>query len=145
VSGILGAPYDPANPLTAGARGGGLPNAQYVRPGRHTFNTPLEAPEEAAFQAWLAQNKVPFDPAAQVTDYDMRGFYRALQAGDQRAVSAINPNDQQLHYPDYWKTPFHETFSRDSQWATPDAPAWNDQDQLVDARGNVVFDERARR
>lgn len=124
----------------------GLLNQQYVRPGEHVYNTPLPPPDEQAFRAWLQQNKVPFDPSAAMTDYDMRGFWGALQRGDPRATSSINPNDQQLHYPDYWKTPMHQSFSRGSQWATPDAPYWTpDEKQLIDRYGNVIFDESVRR
>lgn len=121
-----------------------MPNAQYVIPGNHVFNTQLPLRDELGFNQWLQENKVPFDPRAPVSDYDMRGFYQALQSGDPRATSGMNPNDSQMHYPDYWKTPYHETFSRDSQWALPTAPAWNEQDQLVDQQGNVVYDERAK-
>jgi len=104
----------------------------------------LAPDEEKQFRSWVSANKVPFDPAAKDSDYDMRGFWKALQAGDEKAVTAMNSNDGKPHYPDYWKTPFHRTFSRDSQWATPDAPTWNQQDQLVDANGNVMFDERVK-
>lgn len=76
-------------------------------------------------------------------DYDMRGFWKALQAGDPLAQAAIDPNDQRMHYPDYWKTPYHETFSAESQWADPKkAPSWNDKDQLVMPDGTVIFDDR---
>jgi hypothetical protein len=72
----------------------------------------------------------------------MRGFFRALLSGDPRAASAIDPNDQRMHYPDFWKTPQHETFSKESQWALPNSPAWNEQDQLVSPGGRIVFDDR---
>lgn len=117
-------------------------NQQWVKPGEHVYNAPLTPPEESLFRAWLKANRVPFEPDAPVSDYDMRGFWKALQAGDPRARSAIDPNDQRLHYPDYWKTPYHETFSNESQWAMPDAPAWNDKDQLVAPGGAVLFDDR---
>ena len=72
--------------------------------------------EEPAFRKWVKDNKVPFDPDAKgPQDYDMRGFWKALQAGDEKAKSGIDPNDGKLHYPDYWKTPYHETFSAESQ------------------------------
>ena len=74
----------------------------------------------------------------------MRGFYKAMLAGNSMATSAVNPNDQKLHYPDYWKTPYHKSFSNESQWADPaKAPRWNEKDQLVMPDGTVVFDERA--
>ena len=118
---------------------GGSVNSKYVREGNHNYNTKLSADQERAFRNWVNTNKVPFDTDAGVTDYDMRGFWSALSSGDKRATSAIDPHDKQMHYPDYWKTPLHETFSRESQWATPDAPYWNDADELTDSSGNVLF------
>ena len=119
-------------------------NAPYVRPGDHIFNTPLTPPQELDFRGWVAKNNVPFDPNSHVSDYDMRGFYQALLSGHPMATNSINPNDNQMHYPDYWKTPYHETFSNESQWATPVAPQWNEQDQLISPGGRIVFDERNR-
>src|SRR5688500_8154489 len=92
-------------------------NAPYVRPGGGNYNTQLPALDEMAFRQWLQQNRVPCNPDAQQSDYDMRGFYQGIQQQNPRAVSAVNPNDGRMHYPDRWKTPMHETFSADSQWA----------------------------
>jgi hypothetical protein len=118
-------------------------NKEYLAPGDHSYSTDL-GPQEPMFQDWVKQNKVPFDPAVPVSDYDMRGFYKALQEGDPRAVQALNPNDNQMHFPDYWKTPYHESFSAESQWADPaKAPQWNDKDQLVLPNGKVVYDEKS--
>lgn len=118
-------------------------NRAWTKNGVANFNTSLGA-DEPTFRQWVASNKVPFDPDAKgPQDYDMRGFWQALQSGDSRAKSAIDPNDSQLHYPDYWKTPYHATFSSESQWAAPNAPRWNDRDQLVDDGGNVLFDDKA--
>lgn len=120
-------------------------NQQWVKPGSNGFSTDL-GQEEPQFRQWVQQNKVLFDLESKFPqDYDMRGFYKALKSGDPRASSAIDPNDSRIHYPDYWKTPYHETFSSESQWATPDAPAWNDKDQLVAKDGTVVFDDRAQK
>lgn len=107
------------------------------------YQTKLAPGEEREFLEWVKQNKVPFDPSPEA-DYDMRGFWKGAKNGDPRASMGPNPNDNQMHYDDYWKTPYHESFSNESQWATPDAPAWNDLDQLIDKNGNVVFDERAK-
>lgn len=107
------------------------------------YSTTLNPQSEAQFRTWLAANKVPFDPNAKLADYDMRGFWLALQAKDATAASAVNPYDQKIHYPDRWKTPYHETFSAESQWAKPGAPSWNKSDQLVMPSGQVVFDSRA--
>lgn len=123
--------------------------SQFSLPPSNTRNTPatyrteLTPMEEQMFQAWVAQNKVPVDDSPKA-DYDMRGFYRALLNGDPRATSAVDPNDKRMHYPDTWKTPQHETFSNQSQWALPSAPGWNAQDQLVSAGGRVLFDDRKR-
>jgi hypothetical protein len=101
-----------------------------------TYATEHTPAEEALYQAWVAKHNVP----TKGDDYDMRGYYRALLAGDPRAQSNIDPNDQRMHYPDYWKTPTHETFSNESQWATPRAPQWIG-DQLVSQGGQVLFDD----
>ena len=119
-------------------------NKPYVLPGAQNFITQLSPDQEKAFGAWVSQNHVPFDPSQSMQDYDMRGFYQALMAKDPRAMTAINPNDQKMHYPDFWKTPYHKSFSAESQWANPQtAPHWNDKDQLVLPSGAIVFDERA--
>jgi len=118
-------------------------NQQYARPG--PYGTMLMPSEEVGFRNWLQAGNVPFNTSAGVgQDYDMRGFYQAMQQRDPLATSAFNQNDQSLHYPDFWKTPYHRSFSSGSQWALPGAPSWNRQDQLVDRRGNIVFDERPR-
>jgi hypothetical protein len=107
------------------------------------YNTDL-GDQEPAFRQWVKDNNVPFDPdAASPQDYDMRGFYQGLQSGDPHASSAVDPNDNRMHYSDYWKTPLHQTFSNESKWATPDAPHWNDKDQLIAPDGSVVYDDRS--
>ncbi|MDE2097095.1 MAG: hypothetical protein KGL39_07605 [Patescibacteria group bacterium] len=119
-------------------------NKRFIKYGNHEYNTKLSPKEETEFRAWVKKNNVPFDIGAKVTDYDMRGFWKALQSGDPRAKSAIDPNDKRLHYPDYWKTPYDLTFSAQSQWATPGAPNWRGN-QLVMPTGQVVFDDAARK
>jgi hypothetical protein len=110
-----------------------------------SFNTPLDTGTEQFFRQWVAHNKVPFDPDATTPqDYDMRGFYQGLQQGNPKAQSSIDPNDSRMHYPDFWKTPLHETFSNESQWAPANAPGWNERDQLVSKGGRVVFDDKAK-
>lgn len=119
-------------------------NQAWMKQGAQNFNMSLTPREEVQFRQWLAANNVPFNPDAPLTDYDMRGFWKAMNTGDERAKNAVDPNDQKLHYPDYWKTPYHETFSAESQWADPvKAPKWNDKDQLVLPGGKVIFDDRA--
>lgn len=115
-------------------------NREYVRPGKHVYNTTLVGPGEALFRAWVRRQNVPFDPDAKTSDYDMRGFWKALKDGDPKATNAVDPNDGKLHYPDYWKTPYHQSFSNESQWATDDAPHWAG-DKLVDKSDDVAFDD----
>lgn len=120
-------------------------NRQYVRPGQQDFYTRLAPDYEMAFRQWVDRNQVPFNPQQANSDYDMRGFYQALRNQNPLAASAIDPNDQRMHYPDYWKTPYHETFSGESKFAAPLAPQWNAQDQLINPYGRILFDDRNRR
>lgn len=117
-------------------------NMAYARPNAGGYMTQLSPDEERAFQTWVRKNNVPFDPSP-YADYDMRGFFKGLISGDPHASSGVNQNDNRLHFSDWWKTPYHMSFSRESQWATPNAPSWNEQDQLVLPNGTIVFDERA--
>lgn len=104
------------------------------------YTTRLSPEREREFHQWLSVSKAPFD-ASPRSDYDMRGFWLALRNGDPRATTAINPADRQPHFPDTWKTPYHESFSDESIYAGPDAPSWHD-DVLVDKHGRVIVDER---
>ena len=101
--------------------------------------------DEDEFRSWVDKHKVPFKIDDAQPDYDMRGFYQALKSGDQRAVSSIDPSDGQLHFPDYWKTPYHPSFSNESQWATKDAPKWIGNEmagyRLMDKTGKVVHED----
>jgi hypothetical protein len=100
--------------------------------------------DEMAFRQWVMDNKVPFNPDAKgPTDYDMRGFWRGLQQGSPMAQTAVNPNDNRMHFTDYWKTPQHQTFSSESQWAGPNASQWINDSQLASPSGRVMFDEKA--
>lgn len=107
-----------------------------------SYNTKLDPLNEMAFQNWVGKNQVPFDVKAPQSDYDMRGFYQGMQQQNPMAMSAINPNDNQMHYPDYWKTPLHQSFSNESQWASPGAPSWINDSQLAMPGGKIVYDEK---
>lgn len=117
-------------------------NRPYLGAERESYLTQLSPQEESEFQAWVQRNGIPFDPSPEA-DYDMRGFFRGLRTGDPHAVTGKNQNDNMLHFSDWWKTPFHESFSVESQFANPNAPQWNEKDQLVTPQGKVLFDERA--
>jgi len=107
---------------------------QYARPDWKNELTVLSPDEESQFQSWAASTKAPI-----TEDYDMRGFWKY------GGVSSVNANDNMLHYTDTYKTPLHESFSGESKYARKDVPgpSWNDKDQLVDSKGNVLFDEPA--
>lgn len=112
-----------------------------------SYNTQLSPLSELAFRQWVSSNGVPFGPNSQgPSDYDMRGYYQALINGNPMAVpTQVNPNDNQLHYTDYFKTPIHQTFSNESQYAGPNAPQWINDHQLADPMsGRVIFDEKGR-
>jgi len=119
-------------------------NKQWAKPG--PYFTTLSPQEEAAMNAWLAGLKKQYGDRmyARADDrgYDMRGFYKAMRAGDPRAKPAINPNDKTLHFPDVWKTPYDSTFSRESIHAMPNAPHW-EGDNLVTPSGHVIWDDAA--
>jgi hypothetical protein len=114
-------------------------NAAYAKGG--DYFTKLSPSQEKEFQKWVQDNNVPFDPSP-TADYDMRGFYKGLMSGDSHAETGTNANDGRMHFSDYWKTPYHKSFSAESQYALPGAPKWNERDQLVAPDGTVVFDER---
>jgi hypothetical protein len=119
-------------------------NLKWARPG--PYQTILPPPLEQQFRDWVAANGVPFDLKNPIPDYDMRGFFLALMRNDPRAKPGIDRNDQRLHYPDYWKTPFHETFSNESQWALPTAPYWvGDRFLRETGTGAVLFDDKKAR
>ena len=103
--------------------------------------TQLQPQEEAEFRQWVAANKIPFNPDQFAPDYDMRGFWKAMKAGDPEAIrSHING-----HFPDTYKTPAHKSFSNESIYAGPGAPHWQypagQAAQLVNPQGKVVFKE----
>jgi hypothetical protein len=105
----------------------------YARPG--PYQTFLGPGDETSFREWVKANRVPFNPLLANQDYDMRGFWQAMQNGDPRAAQAEN-----LHFPDIWKTPAHESFSQDSQYAGEMAPRWNGN-QLVSPGGRILVQE----
>ncbi len=104
------------------------------------YKTNLQPLDEMRFQDWVKAGKIPFDNS-ETSDYDMRGFYQATQSGGPNASTSRSPFDGLMHFPDRWKTPYHKSFSAESQYAQPAAPAW-DGNRLINKTGGVVSDER---
>lgn len=116
-------------------------NKEWAKPG--PYWTKLPPPAEAKFRAWVKQNNVDFNPDDAQPDYDMRGFWKALQEGNPRARSAMDQG--QLHYDDYWKTPYDATFSAQSQWGIAGkTPDWKGG-KLTLPSGHVIFDDNIKR
>ncbi len=112
----------------------------YAKPGPYV--TPLSEREENNFQSWVKKNDIPSGTASGTSDpqflspdndYDMRGFYKDMLSGGAKRA-------ENLHFPDTYKTPYHKTFSRESKYATADAPHW-EGNRLIDKRGRIVADE----
>jgi hypothetical protein len=106
-------------------------NKAYAKPG--PYETALNPIEEQRFRDWVAKNDIRFNPDTKQQDYDMRGYYKALQDGK---VKRRESNEE--HFPDTFKTPYHESFSSESRYATPDAPRWI-EGKLTDKNGKVLF------
>jgi hypothetical protein len=118
------------------------PNARYAKPG--PYITELDPKEEAQFQQWVKSNKIPFDPSPS-SDYDMRGYWKDI-ASKGKSETAVNQYDNRIHFPDTYKTPYHESFSNESKYANENAPRWVGNRYLVDpASGTPVFDDKTGR
>jgi N12 class adenine-specific DNA methylase/GGDEF domain-containing protein len=113
------------------------PTVSYAKPG--PYKTALPPDQEQGFQSWVKQNKVPWQDTPNA-DYDMRGYYKAMQSGDQNAQQKQSQFDGKMHFPDTYKTPYHKTFSSESMYATSDAPHW-EGDRLIDKSGKAIADE----
>ncbi len=86
-------------------------------------NYKLSRRDELAYQVWRKENNVP-----ESNDYNMRGYYQSLQLPGAQG-SSVNANDGQMHYPDTFKLPNHQTFSTESGYynpaTMPNTPSWS--------------------
>lgn len=86
-------------------------------------NFPYDDKQHQKYLAWTLANKVPIS-----NDYNMEGFFNASQNPLSGLSSSINPNDNQMHYPDAYKLPNHQSFSTDSNYynpkTMPQTPSW---------------------
>lgn len=112
-------------------------NKQWAKPG--PYLTTLSPGEETQFQKWVKDNKINWHEGEK--GYDMRGFFRAMQRGEVKMNTEKSGFDNKIHFVDKFKTPYDATFSRESQWATHEAPYWDDRDRLVRPDGQVIVDE----
>lgn len=121
-------------------------NRPYARPASETNNytTDLSGDQEKQFRQWVGQNKVPFDPDGQANDYDMRGYWKDVvsQGGNEQQRNTV---DGQMHFPDTYKTPFHQSFSEGSKYALPSAPEWVGPNGLPDLNGHQLRDKASGR
>lgn len=95
--------------------------SQFAKPGPYVSR--LTPEEEQKFRNWVVQNRIPWQDIPK-SDYDMRGYWKAMISGDPNARTSVNQTDQKPHYPDTWKTPYHKTFSRESVYSLPSAGQW---------------------
>lgn len=79
--------------------------------------TSLNPYEEQYFQTWKKIHNVPFADTG-LDDYDMRGYFKE-QVLSNKNLTNVNPIDNQIHYPDTYKQPTHQSFSRESKYWEP--------------------------
>lgn len=125
--------------LSQGDSGPFARNKQYAKDAPDGYITKLSPEEQQQFNAWTQQSGVPYDPSP-TADYDMPGFWKKLVSGQQLDMG-VNDVDQRLHFTDEFKTPYYQSFSNESKYATPDAPRWIDAHRLADKSGRVLYDE----
>jgi hypothetical protein len=81
------------------------------------------------------------------SDYDLRGYWQDIASQQQQQQSTVTGElkSDGGHLTDTYKTPYHHSFSGESQYSASDGPAWQGSDaagwRLVDKYGNVVYDE----
>ena len=94
------------------------------------YTTQLTPNQEAMFQVWAKQNGVRMEPGWN-EDYDMRGLWK---------FNPLTKPDERGHWPDLFKKPNHPTFSRESIYATSDAPRWVGR-RLINSKGRIIVEE----
>lgn len=99
------------------------------------YQTNLNPGQDFMFDNWAAKNNVPVDLSPH-SDYDIKGFFKALMAG-KVANSSISPTDGRPHFPDTYKTPYHRTLSNESIYAGANAPHW-EGNKLLSPNGDAI-------
>lgn len=107
------------------------------------YHTRLTSDEQQQFTKWVLKNGAPYDNT-KYSDYDMPGFWKALTDPNdaEHAIAQANQSeyDKTMHYPDYWKTPYHDTMSTESKYATGLEPSWFGN-RLIDQGGWIQADQ----
>lgn len=98
------------------------------------YQTNLTPEESFRFADWAASNNVPVDLSPK-SDYDMSGYFKSL-SGSPNPGSSISEIDNKPHFTDKFKTPFHQTFSNESQYSTGNDPHW-EGNSLRDENGEL--------
>ena len=88
---------------------GQTPPSGMAAPGAMPSPTTLQNPQEQAFRQWVAENKMPFDANGAGGNYDMRGFWQALQQGHPGAHGAMQ-GFPPFNFPSQWALPGHPNF-----------------------------------
>lgn len=118
----------------------------YAKQGISRYQTDLNPVEEMMFQFWQQRTLKPGQwTDGKSSDYDMRGYFKAMISGDPLAKPAVNPDDNRIHFPDRWKTPYHETFSNESIYSADVAPMWKetpDEWVLISPSGRIIKKEK---
>jgi hypothetical protein len=109
-------------------------NAPFAKPSTTNYETVLPGALEQQFRAWVRKNNVPFNPDDKTSDYDMRGYYMSQKLQFEGALGDVPAHLPGAHFPDTFKTPYHATFSDESQYATPNNPFHWRGDTLTDIR-----------
>jgi hypothetical protein len=127
--------------------GNDLPQIQGFKwPGSKPYTTPLSGQDESKFRNWIAGQDVDFNPNDPKSDYDMRGFWKdKVKDSPSGPISGTQMKSDGMHFPDTYKTPYHQSASNESIYMPSDAPQWQGTDdsgyKLIDKGGNTVFDE----
>ena len=94
------------------------------------FRTQLPPEDETTFRAWAKREVPTFALDDPLSDYDMRGFWKTAirhpEEWNNLAKQGLLPKEKtgmqagKRHFVDYWKTPYHPTFSTQSKYSTPE-------------------------
>ena len=88
-------------------------------PPQQAYNTQLSPQEELAYRQWMQaightpERGYAVDQNYNGQGYDYRGFFKK---------NGPVPIGEGQHFTDEFKTPYHETFSNESQYAQPGTP-----------------------